>query len=276
MADQSDVETMLADLVEGALYPQGTGAPSLPGRVCRIYRGWPNAAALEDDLAAGRVHVTVFPEAGRQRNTTRWPDDFVVTAPVAPVLTIGVRGVTATLGGRADAGQLAGLLVDNLAVVHRTRDGDTPELVAAVLASQVRTRRIALLAGAAVTVPGAGLVVGRVVADQPALRETRRQVQGFRISCWCPDPATRDAVASVVDAALSAQAFIALPDRTGGRLRFVSSVVRDDGQDAALYRRDLVYDVDYATTVSALLASMIFGDVTVAPAGAGVVQSLLG
>jgi hypothetical protein len=276
MADQSDVETTLAALIGDVIYPQGTNAPSILGPSCRIYRGWPNAAALDADLAAGRVNITVFPEPRHQHNTTRWSDEVALTQPVAPTLTIAIAGPTATIGGDAAPGQLAGLLVDNLAVVHRTATGDTPALVAAILATRVRTERIALLAGATVTIPGARLLIGRVVADQTVQEETRRQRQGFRITCWCPDPAIRDTAAAAVDAALAAQNFIALPDGTAGRLRFVASTVFDQSQDALLYRRDLLYAVDYATTRTTTLPSMIFGDATLAPAGSGIVQNLLG
>ena len=43
----------------------------------------------------------------------------------------------------------------------------------------------------------------------------------------------------------------------------------------ALYRRDLVYSVEYATTVSVTMPSMIFGDATMSPRGPGVARSLL-
>jgi hypothetical protein len=276
MADQSDVETVLTALVSGVLYPQGTTGPSILGRVCRVYRGWPNAAALDADLAAGVVNVTVFPEARHQANTTRWPDECEVVSQVSPTLTVAVEGNTATFAGVAGPGQVAGLQADEMAVVHRIVAGDTPASVATVLASRLQTRRVAVVSGASVTVPGAGLLVGRVVADQTVRRATRRQRQGFRVSCWCPDPASRDAAASAIDTALSMQDFIALPDGMAGRLRFMASSVFDQSQDAALYRRDLLYSVDYATTVMTLLPSMIFGDATLAPDGGGIVLGRVG
>ena len=131
MADQADVETVLAGLVSGVLYPQGVTAPSVLGVVCRVYRGWPNSAALDADLAAGVVNVTVFPQAGHERNTTRWPDECALQAWVSPTLTVSVDGVTATFAGAAGLGQVAGLLVDGVAVVHRLVGNDTPASVAA-------------------------------------------------------------------------------------------------------------------------------------------------
>jgi hypothetical protein len=276
MADQSDVETALATLIGSILYPQGTDAASIVGKTCRIYRGWPNAAALDADLAAGRLNVTIFPAPAPQQNTTRWPDEIVVTTRVTPTVTIDTAATTATIGGTVSAGQLAGLLVDSLAVVRRTQSDDTPELIAAALAALLRQAgRIVQLSGATMTIPGAGLIVGRVVADQPTQQTTRRQCQGFRITVWCPDPASRDAAASAIDAALSSHSFIALADGTSGRLRFVSFTVFDQSQDAALYRRDLLYSVEYATTVTATLPSMLFGDARFAANGA-IAQSLLG
>ena len=275
MADQSDVEAVLARLVSGVIYPQGTSAPSILGVDCRIYRGWPNSAALNADLAGKRVNITVFPEPRQQVNSTRWSSEFIPVALAVPTLTVSVSGNAATFGGSADPGQVAGLLADDMAVVHRIESGDTPSMVAAILASYLRTQRATVLSGATVTVPSARLLIGRVVADQRFTEELRRQLQRFRITCWCPDPASRDAAAAAVDAALAAQPFIALPDGTQGRLRFVSSAVFDQSQDAQLYRRDLVYSVDYSTTQTTTLPSMIFGDARFAPAGAGIEQSLL-
>ena len=274
MADQSDVEDVLVGLIGGVLYPAGADAVSLLGPVCRVYRGWPTAAALEDDLAAGVVNVTVFPEAAVQSVTTRWPDEWAVVAAVTPTLTAAISGTTVSFAGAAGPGQVAGILADNVAAVHRTEAGDTPERVAAVLASYLATQRIALAAGATVLVPGAARLEARVMADQPALRETRRQRQGFRISCWCADPLTRDRAAGAVDAALSGMDFIALPDGTQGRLRFHAGQVFDHAQNAQLYRRDLVYSVDYATTQAAVLPSMIFGAGAVSPEGATVLTKI--
>jgi hypothetical protein len=34
----------------------------------------------------------------------------------------------------------------------------------------------------------------------------------------------------------------------------------DDGRDASTYRRDLIYDVEYATTIGIVSPTMLFGD----------------
>lgn len=259
MADQADVEAVLAALAAASLYPNGTANPSVPGPDCRIYRGWPNPSALDADLAAGRINVTVFPLEFKLRNVTRFPAHWTPLDIHAPTLKASVSGISATLYGTASAGQLAGLLVDGRTYVYRTQANDTPESVAANLASLVRADRIALLTNASVAIPGAAQLEARTVADGGALMEVRRQEQHFRLTAWCPDPATRDATASAIDADFATRPFIDLPDGTQGRLLYAGTAVFDQSQDAALYRRDLIYSVEYATTRSTTQPAMLFG-----------------
>lgn len=279
MADLSDVEDALLRLATDVLYPEGASAPSIIGRACRLYRGWPQGAALDADLAAGLAHVTVFPEARPQAVTTRHPDRWEKVSAVEPGLVITIQGRRAIIEGSAHEGQVAGLMVDGIAVVHRTAPGDTPEMVAAVLATYLRTRKIVTVDGATLTVAGSGPMVGRVVADQTMRRETRRQRQVIRLSTWCPDPATRDRLTGAIDSRLSAVDFLDLPDGGRGRLLFRGSTVMDQGRAARLYRRDLFYSVDYATTLTETMPEMIFGNLRFAPAsplGGEVVRSVIG
>jgi hypothetical protein len=258
MADQSDVETELVALVSSALYPSGTGAGSVPGPVCRIYRGWPKAAALNADLAAGRINVTVFPSGLAMRNTTRYPSEWI-TAELTPTLTVAVAGPVVTFGGSASSGQLAGVRVDGRSYVYRTTAADTPTSVAANIAILARADGFVLQSYATLTFENSSDVLARVVADASGLMEVRRQTQGFRVICWCPSPLLRDAVAVAIDTVLAMTHFMTMPDGTAARLIFSGSTVLDQSQDAILYRRDLAYTVEYATTITAEQPSMLFG-----------------
>lgn len=277
MADQADVETALAAIVGGALYPGGLEAGcAVAGAMCRIYRGWPVPAALDADLAAGRVNVSIATVAGSQVVTTRYPDQWRVIAPALPTLGASVADGVVVFAGSATAGQVVALLVDGRAVVHRTVAGDTPQSVAAALTAELLQVGVrAAAGGAAVTIGGARSIVARITADQPSQRETRRQRQRFAVTCWCADPATRDAIGSAIDAALSAIDFIGLADGSSGRLLFVASVTSDLWEDAALYRRELTYSVDYATTVSDVLPCLTIGGTRIA-AQCAVIADLLG
>lgn len=265
MADQSDIENTLASRVTDLLYPQGTVAPSALGTLIRIFRGWPNQASLNADLAAGHVAVTIFPDPSQFTVTTRFIDPPTIVMDAYPNLAIDIAGNAATISGSADPGQVAGLLIDNTAFVHRTAPGDTPALVASILAGYINTTRPASVSDVVITIPGATSLIGRVVADQSIQTETRRQTQGFRISCWCPNPTTRDTAAILIDQGLSSENFLSLADGSAARLRLTGTTVFDQSQNANLYRRDLLLHVEYATTVITTLPSLIFGNTTVAP-----------
>ena len=259
MADLSDVEAALVSAVTGVIYPLGVAGASVTGRPVRIYRGWPLLGPLGTDLAAGVSNISVFPMPNATHNTTRWAP-VSHTSPGTVTLTVSVSGASATFGGVGGVGRLAGLLVANTPFVYRGRAGDTPVLVAAVLAEAVRAQRACYLSGSTVTVPGVGSIVARAVADGSLLTEWGRQKQGFRISAWCPDPASRDQICSLVGSTLATQSFLTLADGTGGRIRYRSTACFDDDQDARQYRRDLIYDVEYGTTFEQAAPSMLFGD----------------
>jgi hypothetical protein len=200
---------MLVGLVAAALYPNGPNAASVPGPDCRIYRGWPNAAALDADLRAGKVNVTMYPASGTGRVSTRYVQEWVGT-PVPPSLTAQVSGVSVTFGGLMALGQVAGLAIGGVAYAYRVQASDNPARVAANLAVLVRVNRMALVAGSTITLPGAGEMLVRVVADAPAQPEVRRQAQVFRMTYWCPTPQTRDAAARAIDLAMAPAAQRAL------------------------------------------------------------------
>jgi hypothetical protein len=259
LADLSDVEAALVSAVTAVLYPLGVTGASVTGRPVRVYRGWPLLGPLGNDLASGVANVSIFSIPSATHNTTRWTPVAHHAAGVA-TLTVHVSGASATFGGLGGIGQVAGLLVANAPFVYRGRAGDTPALVAAMMAEAVRATRACWLSGSTVSVPGVGSIVARIVADGSLLTEWGRQKQGFRISAWCPDPGTRDAICSLVGNILATQAFLTLADGTAGRVRYRSTACFDDDQDARQYRRDLVYDVEYGTTFEQAAPSMLFGD----------------
>jgi len=259
MADQSDVEIALTEQISAALYPTGTSNPSIPGPDCRVYRGWPNSAALDADLAAGKINVTVFPGGGTSRTTTRYSEHWM-GAHSDPALTARVEGTSITFGGTADLGQVAGIMVDGSSYAYRIQSGDTPESVAANLAALARERSSVGLSHSTLSFAGSGRLLVRVVTDAAVQQEVRRQERGFRITCWCPTPAARDSTATAIDQALSGVRFLQLPDGTSGRIVYAGTAVFDQSQNAHLYRRDLDYIVEYPTVVSSKLPSMLFGD----------------
>lgn len=274
MADQADVENALAALVAGAVYPDGTASASAvvgPGGAvtCRVYRGLPSGPTLEADLTAGAMHATVFAADTVVKNTTRFPRVWHEVAPVPATLTVSVGNSSARFSGVCAAGQLAGIAVDGAIFPYAVQARDTPPTVASNLAAILRTAGwLVDYSGTTVSVPAATLFTTRVVAGGISLQEIKRQIQGFRVSLWCGDPATRDAAAAVIDQALAAANFIALADGSCGHVSFSGGTTTDSGAEAALYRRDLIYTVEYPTTLAAVTPAMLFGVGEIAANGA--------
>jgi hypothetical protein len=260
MADLADVENALVVLVTNALYPEGAGTTCSVGADCRIYRGWPTPAGLDADLQGGIVNVSVWPDAAPGQMLTRLPSQLRGQQGT-PTLTASISRDSVTFDGTATAGQLVGLRTSSTTFSYRTTASDTPATIAANLASMIRNVQAAQTAGPTLIVPGAFDLTARIVADAPAVREIRRQTHDLRISFWCPSPLLRDAATALVDTTLADLTFVELADSSVGRLVYKTTSVFDQSQSAILYRRDLIYSVEYPTTISVNLPAMLFGDI---------------
>jgi hypothetical protein len=258
MADISDVEEAVAGTVTSVLYPAGSSLPSVIGVLCRVYRGWPNSATLNTDLSAGAVNVTVLSDNDSGRTTTRYLPEWQ-TQSLRPGVVASSAGQTITISGNPAVGDVVGALIDGSVYAYRIQAGDTTFLVAANLNQLIQENFPSIAEGFTITVPGATSVVVRVVCDNTTSFESRRQEKDVRIICWCPTPAIRDSVASAIDSAFDQLSFLMLSDSSNARIIYRNTASYDQAQNALLYRRDLVYTVEYPTTSVVQQPSMLFG-----------------
>ena len=276
MADVSDIEQALVNLIADIFYPNGTANPSAVGAPVSVYRGWPVANDLDADVKAGRVNITVFPDPGMTRNVTRYWPQTVQVAVVEPTIiaTDTDSGATVTLSGTITAGNVVGVQfgagAQAVAYAYRVLAGDTLPSVAAALAALIPG---AISAGPVLTLPSNVEDGAAVMTPQPVSTEVRRQDQGFRISCWCANPTQRDIVAGLVDRALAG-----LRDANGnftrfltitsggevGWIRYLRSYTFDNPSKDAVWRRDLLYEVEYSTALLETEPVMLFGVGTLA------------
>jgi hypothetical protein len=247
MADLSDVESVLVSTVTQAVYPNGTGQASIANVPCRIYRGWPIPANLDQDLASNIINISVFPLDVEQR-VTRYPKDWQELPFASPTLTITNSATTITVAGAPSSPLNVAAIVNNVGYVYAVQLHDTLTSIATGLASLINAGTPATSSGAVITIPGAHQLSARVGAIGTIIRETKRQKRSFQITFWCPTPALRDAIVPPVDAALGDIEFFSLPDGSSGRLLYERSPVSDRVERQGLYRRDLIYSVEYATT----------------------------
>jgi hypothetical protein len=95
--------------------------------------------------------------------------------------------------------------------------------------------------------PSVGITT-RIEGVGSVIREVCRQKRSFQLTFWCATAEQRDAIAPPCDKYLKATDYLTLPDGMQARLRYERSAVSDKGENEALYRRDLIYSVEYGTT----------------------------
>ncbi|EXF95798.1 hypothetical protein HK44_020640 [Pseudomonas fluorescens HK44] len=253
MASLTDVLKQVAAQIATIVYPAGTGQPSIAGMPIKVYPGWPIPKTLEADLAAGKVHVSVY-AAGRDKKTTRYLGKSWITLS-APVHTVAmtVAGSVVTLSGTVSKQNLL-ISLNGISYVYAMQPSDTLTTAAAGLASLVPG---ASSAGPVVTLTGAHSVFTRVGGFGAAIKETKRQAQSVQVTVWASTPNARDLVESAIDSTLSDSNNIAFPDGSVGIIEYSGRLMDDKLQKANLYRMDLFYLIDYATTQTQQAAEVI-------------------
>jgi hypothetical protein len=273
MADQSDIETALVDLINATIYPDGSLLPKVQAAgvtLVDIRRGWPLPTTLDIALASGKdVLVRVYPEPGMTRNTSRFTLQYRDLPTVPPTLFATVSGAAVTFTGRGDASHVAGVMVGSppygRSYAYRLVDGDGPTEVAIALQRMIGGSTSAI--NGVLTLLTNLPVQARIVCDQSAFLETRRQDQGFRVSIWSANNVARDAVASEIDNALAylldasgnpTMNLVIPADNSAAWLRYRSTYNLDGAEKAGLYRRDLCYLVEYPTTLVQAFPEVLF------------------
>lgn len=274
MASSADVENALKALLVAAIYPSGTSAPSamLMGATplpAAIMRGWPHKEELKADMAAGRTLISIWPRPG-ERQTTRYSREWMQLASPAPTLAVAVDADagTITLSGTVSSPQNVAAIVNGVGVVYPVQVGDTRAQVATGLAALIENVT-ASSAGDVITVEDAYALEARVGGFATMIRELKRQERQYQLTIWSPDPDRRDAAVAFVDGVMAgrgldrAREFITLSDGYAARLMPAGSMPNDDAQTEGVFRHDLFFSIDYATTETTSAATTIIGDVII-------------
>ncbi|MDE1179496.1 hypothetical protein [Paraburkholderia sp.] len=231
----------------------------------RIFPGWPVASSLDSDLEAGKVQVSIFP-LGMEANTTRYLRIWQAGAVKSPTLFMTAQGNTVIVSGAVTSPLVAqnlAVLINGKAYLHAAQSTDTITSIATALASLIAADWPGTTnAGPVITVPGAFEIVARVGTSATAVEEIRRQKRLIQITIWAPTPDARKIVASTIDGSLADTAFITMPDFTEARVMYHDSPMTDMLSKARIYRRDLRYFIEYATTKTREAAVVVDAKVT--------------
>jgi hypothetical protein len=260
---------VLAATVAGILYPQGAagnatcagtllnGLPlggmqaSITGQVVSIYPGWPSPQQLDKDLPKGIAHVNVYPWK-QDRNTTRYMERWQAQRAPVPTITATINDNAITLGGVMGPGQNIAVIVNGAAFVYQTVATDTLGRAAAALAANINETITGTMSmGACIVLPpGTRIAAARVGAGGTAVKEVGRQERIFHIGIWSGSPQLRDSVAKAVQPQIRRKRFLVMPDGFGARIIYHGDLLNDSEQKQGIYRRDLLWSIDYATTIT--------------------------
>jgi hypothetical protein len=235
-------------LAANAIYPNGIAQPSAAGVKVTIAPGWPVPAQLDAIIKGGDAMLTVYSMPGMDANTTRFlPQMTPKTAIPAASLTLTVSGNQVTVGGTVKAGEAATVKVNYQAYSVAVGVSDTTAMIAAAMAALIPG---ASAAGSVVTINGAFDIAAAVSVPVDMQSEVGRQTRVFKLVAWCPSDAVRALLVKAVDVAFRQMPRILMPDNTYARMIYRGTVVMDDAAKQKIYRRDLHYEVEYATTAT--------------------------
>ncbi|WP_369606278.1 hypothetical protein [Serratia marcescens] len=246
MADLSDVMSYLAGTIAAMVYPNGTSNPSIAGVRIRVYPGWPLPNELETQLKAGNVDISIYPLGSERKKPIGIGRPYYIIDPGTPTITATVSGQAVTFSGTISVPQNIYLLINGNGYHHPVQPTDTLTSIATGYATTIAG---ATSAGPTLTVPSAREIIARVGAIGSAARELKRQEKEFQICVWAPTPALRDMIGGAIDALLSESSDSVFSDQSHGIVRYCRTSQTDEKQKFnTLYRRDVVYSVEYATT----------------------------
>ncbi len=261
MADLSDVTAYLATTAASAVYPSGPAQPSIVAPLdCRIFEGWPNPDQLDRDMqgltkdnpplprAKGPVpNVSVFPMPGAGATVYQILDHTYQIVPAQVATTFALAGNVVTVTGQPAAGEFLTLIIDDQAVCSQS--GATTAAMLAALAAEAQSKGYpgASATSNTLTVPFGHSLVVRQGGKGKLGRVTHRQRSSVMVTVWAPTPAERATIAAAIDVAIKSHNKVSMPDTSQATIIYSRTYTTDEQQTAAIYRRDLVYDVEYAT-----------------------------
>jgi hypothetical protein len=258
MPDLSEVADVLVSKACTAVYPSGTSQPSVCNAAVKLFQGWPVPNDLESSLRAGNVQVSVYPLPTERKTNRNINRQWNVIDPGNPTITTTVSGSTVTFAGSVSTPQNVYILVNGKGYQYSVQANDTLTSIATSLTALIKVSiPAASNSGAVITIPSAYSIIARTGGVGLAVLELKRQEKEFQITIWAPTPIKRNQVAEAIDVALCEFTDVVFADQSHGILRYCRTFSSDQTEKSGLYRRDLVYSVDYATTKTAAAPQVI-------------------
>jgi len=261
MADISDVDQAVVNLITSLVYPNGPAAPSMIANdsglamPVRIFRGWPMPTSLDLDLAEGVMNISVFSAGGKiDKNITKFPPEYQTISVETPTVSASVNAqnqIVITGAGAAGIYQYVTVIIGTRVVVsYSVQSTDTAATIAQTLAAMITAAYgPATATGGVITVTyGSPYMVANVGVTGNQAAEWMRVQTTTQITIWSPTPIARDNAAKALIPTFSKTTFLTMPDDFQARFKYEYGFQNDGAEKVNLYRRDMVYGIEYAVT----------------------------
>jgi hypothetical protein len=262
VADLSDITTYLVGVAAGAIYPNGSSQPSITGKDVRIYEGWPEPAQLDLDMAGQHLvgnppmpvtrsggpvtNISVFPMQGGVPEPYQILDATYVIIAANYGMSFTVVGTLITVTGQPNPGEYLTIIADR-AHVFSASGNTTASILAQLLTSAQGPYPSASGTSSTLTIPANISLVVRQGGMGTLGKVTHRQEQYVMVSVWAPTPQDRKAVAAAIDNVIKQKITVTMPDTTMAKIVYNRTNTIDEQQLNTIYRRDLIYNAEYAT-----------------------------
>jgi hypothetical protein len=265
MADQTDVANGLVGLIAAIAYPGGDAQPSTaPDAVAvKTYQGWPTTSALDTAMLEKQIHVSVWPTPTEKMVDQR-AAEWVQASIGTPTVIMVVSGTQVTISGTGAASQNTSALVDGKPYIYAVQANDTPTSIATALAALISADRTASNSGPVLMIPNSHSITARVGVVGTNIRELQRIEKVFQVSIWAASPDARDPFAKLVHSSLAATYRMTLVDGSIANIRYKGSIQRDNEQKNGIYRRDILFSIEYSITQTSTAVEVISGQLGIA------------
>jgi hypothetical protein len=261
MATLADIRLTLADLILAAVYPNGTGQPSIISGMtgsCGVFQNDFKPGDIDTRVSAGDVLVSVV-DLPNATSTTRFTPLEIDLPAATPLLIWSVTPTTATLSGTLSAGQIIVLIVNRVAFRYTAAANDTiwsalNQLAVAIAAElEIQT----FVSGGTVSIPNAFDLQARLGVTRQVITEVGRQMSRFEVRVLAATEAVRSAAARVIKPALDFVTRLPLPDGTVAWVK--SGIETSDWRPAKLGIASgcMIFPVEWPTVIPGTAAELI-------------------
>lgn len=244
MATITQVLETMGQLVQGYVYPHGTNQPSIIGTDINIVAGWPIKNDLDSMLASGVSVISVFSN-NDERSMNRFAPVWMSGPTPQSTLTYVSKGNTVTFSGSAQAGCTIYVSIGSDQYTYTMSGTETLAQLAQYFAAQTAGSS----SGASFTAPNAINIVVRIAVKSTQYKEVKRQKLSISVIIWASTWEVRDQIAQVLEPQLGDLSRFVLPDNFYAVIMHGKNIILDKYELKDIYRQDLVYYVEYPSTL---------------------------